>query len=264
MSSSTQNNLTDAELAAYHAKKASWFKGTIAVCVVYGVFAIGLLAIALLDVRGRQLLSEDFLPFTITFVAGMIVVIILLVIQITSFKPQGLKNLIYDRETCPDYWKAVPATQDEMRLGSENEQADQYLKKIKCIPDPDVFALNYKWDSDKFAPITLTAGGTTVDKNVFNHNIKNDQQASETYDPSKNKYYVTSSASPSDLSLNTKLFSVAQTMHGNIGIGTTAMRCDVLFPALMAKEDEKTYPDNPNQLRCEYANLCGINWSTVC
>ena len=264
MSSTTQNNLSELELATYQAQKASWFKGTIAVCVVYGVFAIGLLAIALMDARGRQILSEDLLPFTITFVAGMIIVIILLVVQITTFKPQQLNNVLYDRETCPDYWKAVPATADDIKLGGNTDEsaADSYLKKIKCVPDKDMLGFDYKWNNNKFDPISITPGtSATADKNVFNHSIINNQSGGESYNVNKNQYYVSQPATPTDP--QTKLFTVAKNMYGNVGIGTN-MRCDMIFPALLAKEDESKYPDNPSQLRCEYAKLCGINWSSVC
>ena len=263
--SSAQNDFSDAELVAYQAKKSTWFKGTIAVCVVYGVFAVALLAIAFMDARGRQLLSEDFLPFTITFVAGMIVVIILLVIQITTFKPQKLENLMYDRDMCPDYWKAVPATKDEVDAGADDDTTAQSLKKIKCVPDPDVFALDYKWGSDnKFnqisspaVPPTTSTNAASSTINVFGHMVYNNTTTS--YNKDNNQYYAyLPSTSPENL------VKVAQSMYGSVGIGTTAVRCDMVFPALMAKEDEVNNPEKPNELRCKYADLCGVNWSSVC
>lgn len=255
----TQNNLTDAELATYTANKAAWFKGTIAVCVVYGVFAIGLLAIALSDVRGRQFLSEDFLPFTITFVGGMIVVIILLVIQITSFKPKHLETILYDREICPDYWKAIPSTKDDLAATTnDGDSSAQQLMKMKCVPDPDVFALDYKWSTDnKFERVSANN-----ENNVFGHKVVN---SGSPYNSTNNKYIVSIPANATEE--QSKLLTVANTMYsggGNVGIGTTAIRCDMLFPAYMAKEDELTFPNNPNTLRCNYAKLCGLSWSSVC
>lgn len=259
----SQNDLSDAELKAYEIKKAGWFKGTIAVCVVYGVFAIALLAIALFDARGRQFLSEDFLPFTITFVAGMILVIILLVIQITTFKPKKLETILYDREVCPDYWKAVPASENDIPASASDDNSERHLMKIKCIPDPDVFALDYKLDGNELKKINLTSlPSNGVDTNVFGQKVYNQQLSTETYDPAKNKYIVHQPAGNDET--NIKLFTVADTMYGNLGIGTTSMRCDMLFPALMAKEDEVNDPDEPNKLRCKYAQLCGINWSSIC
>lgn len=260
----SQNDLSDAELKAYETKKASWFKGTIAVCVVYGVFAVALLAIALFDARGRQFLSEDLLPFTITFVAGMILVIILLVIQITTFKPKKLENILYDREVCPDYWKAVPATEAEMSNIASDDNSEKHLMKIKCIPDPDVFALDYKLGANsaitKITPTSLPSNG--VETNLFGHKVMNAQTSGSTYNPSENKYVVYKPIGNDEV--NDKLFTVADTMYGNLGIGTTSMRCDMLFPALMAKEDEVNDPEEPNKLRCKYAQLCGINWSSIC
>lgn len=263
--SSAQNDFSDAELVAYQAKKSSWFKGTIAVCVVYGVFAVALLAIAFMDARGRQFLSEDFLPFTITFVAGMIVVIILLVIQITTFKPKKLETVLYDRDMCPDYWKAVPASQSEKEAGVKDDTSEQSLKTMKCVPDTNVFALDYKWNSDKFAQILENPGVSGSTSNVYGHIVTNYDTTS--YDITKNMYVVPLRTT-TDSTFDTTLSNVAISMYGslsNVGIGqSTGLRCDMVFPALMAKEDEMYNPENPKELRCKYAELCGINWSSVC
>lgn len=259
-----QNNLSDAELAAYQTNKAGWFKGTIAVCVVYGVFALALLAIAVFDTRGRQFLSEDFLPFTITFVAGMIVVIILLVVQIVTFKPKKLETVLYDREVCPDYWKFVPTTSADVTHLQNDDSSEQHLMKMKCVPDPEVISYDYTWNNNSFEPINLTTLPSDNTKNVFGHTVKNDQERSDTYDASKNKYVVAKNSANQD-SVEEKLFTVASTMYGDLKVNnTSAMRCDVLYPALLAKADEMYDPEAPNQLRCKYAQLCGINWSSIC
>ena len=254
-----QNNFSDAELAAYQIKKGSLFKGTIAVCVIYGVFAVLLLVIAFTDVRGRQMLSEDFLPFTITFVAGMIIVIIMLVIQITTFKPQKFETIMYDRDMCPDYWKAVPATQTEMEAGVGDDTADQSLKRIKCVPDPDVFALDYQYgtgtNANKFVPIPTTFTNTVT--NIYGQTVKSTT--------SGNVHYKSLPAAGADPNFDTTLSNVATSMYGSdSNLGGTVLQCDKVFPALMAKEDEILNPDKPNALRCKYADLCGINWSSVC
>lgn len=264
--SSAQNDFSDAELVTYQAKKSSWFKGTIAVCVVYGVFAVALLAIAFFDARGRQFLSEDFLPFTLTFVAGMIVVIILLVIQITTFKPQKLENVLYDRDMCPDYWKAVPASQAEMEAGVKDDTSEQSLKRMKCVPDSSVFAFDYKWDelTGNVVQILENPGTSGLTSNVYGHIVTNSGPG---YDFSSN-VYVVALGSTTNNDLDTSLSNVADSMYGtlsNVGINqSTGFRCDMVFPALMAKEDEIYNPENPKQLRCKYAELCGINWSSVC
>jgi hypothetical protein len=194
----------------------------------------------------------------------MIVVIILLVIQITTFKPQKFDNLMYDRDMCPDYWKAVPAEQAEMEAGSKDDTTEQSLKKIKCVPDPDVFALDYKWStSGKFEKITTTPSSDGTTKNVFGHSVIN---TGATYDAKNNNYRVVVPADGDTLS--STLSNVAFNMYGNVGIGSTApaqaLVCNMVFPALMAKEDEMYNPEKPNELRCKYAELCGINWSSVC
>ena len=255
-SSSDLSNLTDAELKAYQINKAKWFKGTIAVCVVYGVFAILLLMLAMFNDQGRQILSEGLLPFTITFVGGMIVVIILLIIQITTFKPKTFQRSLYDRDMCPDYWKAVPAN-TETDIPSTANTSDQYLMKVKCVPDPEVFDFNVKWNANAFAPIGTADANR---QNVLGQKKHGDGNTSF--------YYAQKTASPD--TAETKLFEVSKKMYGETLNGVASvpslsnLRCDVVFPSLLAKEDEMQFKDRPNAMRCKYAELCGVSWSSVC
>lgn len=241
--------LSDQELQAFKVNKAKWFKGTIAVCVVYGTFAILLLLVALFDSRGKEMLSDTFLPFTITFVGGMIVVIILLVIQVTTFKPKKIQNGIYDKDVCPDYWKATPSSADEI---AHVQGADKYLMKIKCEMDSNVFHKKLGYDNTSNLNIM-----DDDDWNVFNTKIMKDG---------------TYNSIPTTLSSNVfnRLGALSSTMYGSNAIPGTGIaslsniRCDKLFPSLMAKEDHLHFANSPNTLRCEYAKACGISWSSVC
>lgn len=120
-------NLSDNDIKAFNINKSVWFKSTIAVCVIYGVVAIGLLLLVLFSPSGSQLLTEEFRTFSLTFIGGIIFTIVLLVIQITSFKPRILHPVTYDRDMCPDYWTLEKNT-DASLTGD-----DKFTKSIKCV-----------------------------------------------------------------------------------------------------------------------------------
>jgi hypothetical protein len=255
-------HLTDAELKAYQVNKAKWFKGTIAVCVVYGVLALILLFVAIFDLRGRQLLSDNFMPFTVTFVGGMIVVIILLVIQITTFKPKAFNKSVYDKDVCPDYWKAEA---EKNELPATTETSDQYLMRTKCVPDTSVFDMNvaYTQEGTGDQATTTIKDMAATDKNVFGHSkIAQDQKPPV--------FYAGLGLTSQSDSVTKKLSEVSTKMYGDVlQSGSTVaslsnIRCDMLYPELMAKEDELNFKDKPNALRCKYAEVCKIPWTSVC
>jgi hypothetical protein len=230
--------LTAAEIKEYEISKARWFKATIAVCVIYGGFALVLLLLAIFDARGRKILAEDLMSFTITFVGGMIFVIILLVIQIVTYKPKKLVNNIYDGDMCPDYWKLEATPTEVLNTITGHNKA---LMKYRCVPDPKVFAMNLKStpNAQRFAPVL-----SNNDTNVYGHR----------YSSTSNTY---TKSIPTG---NTNLKSASQIMYNN----QNNLRCDVVYPNLLASRDVANNADDPTQLRCSYASLCKMPWTAVC
>lgn len=123
------SGMTPTQRDRYQAQRSRYFKGTIAVCVIYGTLALGLFLIALMSERGRSILAEDLLPFTMTFIGGMLFVIIVLTIQVINFNPPK-----YDQEDpasmmCPDYWK-LTATPKAMVDAAPS--ADRFKMAYMC------------------------------------------------------------------------------------------------------------------------------------
>ena len=59
-------------------KRTNMFKGTIIICVVYGIFAFMLMAATAFSPSARVVVFDNFLPFTLVFIIGTILIICLM------------------------------------------------------------------------------------------------------------------------------------------------------------------------------------------
>ena len=130
--------LSAEDIKSYKVKKAQLFKFTVALCAIYGVIAFILLMITLFTSQGNLIFTQEIRPFTITFIGGIIFVIILLIIQIMSFKPIALTVNSYDRDICPDFWKLTPTPNNDPSLTAA-DAATKGLYQYQCTPDTSVY-----------------------------------------------------------------------------------------------------------------------------
>lgn len=248
-------NITDGDAKQFINKRAGWFKGSIVVCCIYGFFALTLLLIAIFSEKGKLVLSGYLMPFTVTLVGGMLFIILLLVIQITTFKPAVTDTNVYDGDICPDYWTLEKLSENDINGLQNVDQKNRYLMKYRCKPSPDIYALG-----DVKGGATNVYGQTVTTANALGSGKYN---------------------KPSPANLNTKdspatalLFNKFSPQNGggtplqvdattNIGTGGV-LNCDVLYPNLLAMYDTVNFPDQQNSLRCAYAKQCNIPWTGVC
>jgi hypothetical protein len=99
------SNLNDYDRTIFNLKREKVFYGTIAICVLYGSFALLLFILSYFSDKIKYLLLNSFLPFTIVYVIGTILIVLYLIHQVLNFKPYKLSNSgNYDNLSCPDYW----------------------------------------------------------------------------------------------------------------------------------------------------------------
>lgn len=208
------SGLSPSQRKAYQAERARYFKGTIAVCVIYGVLALGLFLIAFLNARGREILVGDLFAFSATFIGGMLLIIIMLTVQVLNFKPPVVDNKDPGELACPDYWQLVKTPKEDLATMAEE---DRYKMRFKCV-NMQRGILN----SASTAPVQ----NSTTDK------------------------------------VEKQLYDFGQSAYKNQTAGI--LDCNKVFPMMMSAEDKKANPDNPNLLRCKYAEKCGLTWSYVC
>ena len=123
--------LTVGDIQVYNINRSNYFAGTIAVCVIYGVFSLILLLITIFSPSGSQLITSTFRIFTITFIIGMIIAITLLTLAVVSYKPTQLSQNPYDPQMCPDYWKFEQTDPDTLK--DKYTQSQQFLMQYQCV-----------------------------------------------------------------------------------------------------------------------------------
>jgi hypothetical protein len=131
------NNLTDYDMTVYKMRKEKIFYGTIAICVTYGIIALLLLIASYLSDKIRYILLTRFLPFTVVYIIGTIIIVLYLLHQVLNFKAIKIeKKNKYDENSCPDYWKLKTYNLNDVKpIFDPNINANYF--KTRCVLDND-------------------------------------------------------------------------------------------------------------------------------
>ncbi len=109
--------MTVEEKKAYDKKRASSFKGSIAIMVIYATFILLLALIGVFSESGRNFIFKENFSFTTTFIGGTLFVVALLLIQLLTYKEPVKNQITVDNNVCPDLWelkKTTPAMLQNM------------------------------------------------------------------------------------------------------------------------------------------------------
>jgi uncharacterized membrane protein len=132
--------LTDYDITINSIHQENMFKGTIAICIVYAIFAFILVSAAYFSDNIRELLFDKFLPFTLVYIIGTIVIIMIFIYYIVSFVPKKVdKNKIDDSISCPDYWKLEILDDKAIDKSFDIATYNKKLFKYRCVMDDAVF-----------------------------------------------------------------------------------------------------------------------------
>jgi len=134
--------LSDYDKTMNTIKHENMFKGTVIICIVYAIFGFILLAAAYFSDIARDLLFNRFLPFTLIYIIGTILIIMTMLFFIFTFEPVKINKISnIDDISCPDYWKVQII--DEKYIGDSFDI--NYINdfKYKCIMDTDIFDKKY-------------------------------------------------------------------------------------------------------------------------
>jgi hypothetical protein len=146
--------LKPTDVQAFNLNRATNYKTTIAICAIYGSFALFLLLIVLFSPTGSEMLTEELRTFVFTFIIGIIIVIMLIIIQVVYQKPYEGAALPFDGNMCPDYWKLVETTDAELNAIDPNiTAADKSLMQYKCVPPSHIATTDFRITSNA-APYT--------------------------------------------------------------------------------------------------------------
>jgi hypothetical protein len=144
---------TGLDLSAYDVTMNSiqqdkMFKGTIAICVIYGAFAAILLAAAYFSSNIKNLLFDRFFPFTMVYIIGTIIIILIFITYIMTFKPKKYTRLNdYEYISCPDYWNLEIQDEENIKNIFDSSYPTK-LFKYKCVMDDKIFNRTLLFNSD--------------------------------------------------------------------------------------------------------------------
>jgi hypothetical protein len=240
----TNPKLTDADIQKYNVKKSSLFKVTIAICAIYGVLALSILLLTIFSEKASVYFTTDIRPFTLTFVGGIIFIIIILIVQIVTFKPTALTSNTYDGDVCPDFWQLVKVEPSDTGYIAANMN-DKGLLTYKCVPDANIY--NYTRDAK-------TTGATFV--NPYGHSGSTNGVIGNGVFTKPNPVL---NRTTNNTTLNTYLKEV------NTGKTANIVECDRVYPNYLASKNaqDSTINATPNLLAKTYAEMCGIPWTSM-
>jgi hypothetical protein len=225
--------------------KHNYFMGTIMICVVYGILSILMLSIGYFTTIGNEILFNTLLYFTVTFVIGTIIIILITTIMVLLYEPPDVILAtpdLYSNQSCPDYW-LYQTSNDISNYGNDvnfnvslnntsnvknynNSRINDSYMKNTCIPDNTIMLD----DSNKRTITTINNNDPTNNDEDFKIYLANMQMGS----------------------------SNANVSESNI--------CDMIFPEYLAFADNQRYIDSKgtsetNYYRCKYATECSIPWT---
>lgn len=192
-----ENDLTDYDRTIFNLKREKVFYGTIAICVLYASFALLLFILSLLSEKVKFLLLNNFLPFTIVYIIGTVIIVLYLIAQVMEFKPYKIdKTIKYSDISCPDYWILEPvkplstdkdrqtSIDSQFKLAFESNAINMNVYNYRCKLNSNIFNKRdiYLTDNkDKYFYTDLTASGSFItnftnrpDDTIYNNLIKSE------------------------------------------------------------------------------------------
>ena len=142
--------LTEYDITINGIHQENMFKGTIAVCILYAGFAFILICAAYFSDNIRELLFDKFLPFTLIYIVGTIIIIMIFIYFVLSFEPKKVDiNKIDENISCPDYWKLEILDDNVIEKSFDIKNFNKKLFKYRCVMDDKIFnkASIYKQDT---------------------------------------------------------------------------------------------------------------------
>lgn len=229
---------SDAEKRAHDMARLDFFKGTIAITVIYATVIIIIAFVGIFSEDGYKLLFEDGYTFMVTLIVGVILVVGLLLWQIYTYKQKKKTVVSGDTYVCPDYWE------------------------LKRTPEGVLQALE-----NSTVGIGTTAGNVKGMSRFY---------CKDTRRPSGSGSMLVTAANPKTTE-NTNLSFMVNDIYGKQDkdglLNNYRMNCGLIYPEYMEYHDTVGTGDKKkfdNKLRCEYLKQCATNnekkivWSGIC
>ena len=210
-------------------KLENMFKGTILICIVYAIIGFILVLVAYLSESVRDLLFNKFLPFTIVYIIGSILIIFIMLYYIFSFKPVKIfKDNNIDEISCPDYWEVKII--DEKYIGNsfDPNYADDF--KYKCVMNKNVFDKKTLFEKSTNLRMTNNMSNLiTTANNVNKYDSAKNAPFDDDYKKNGNLYNIYTDV---NTNTNTSYNDTKKYITSNLGIYNDVQRVDNIFSNL--------------------------------
>ena len=123
--------LTAEEKRQFDMKRTGLFKGTIAVIIIYGVLLVLLSLVGIFSEMARKVIFSDGFIFTVTLMAGIVLVIIMLLVQVFTYKEAPKEVVAGENLVCPEYWELRKTPMSE--LNKITDVKAKALSTYHCI-----------------------------------------------------------------------------------------------------------------------------------
>lgn len=183
--------ITDYDITIYEHRKERIFKGTIAICIVYAFIALVILLTSYMFPTIKFVIFEKFLPFTIVFIVGTILLIVYLYYNILNFKPIKInKNYDYTNISCPDYWKLE--YNEDLSKYFDSNTINTNIFNYRCVLDSNIFSKTdlYFNQKNKYANDATGANAIGMTGSDYNHLTTYSSVSKDSIDTDNSKYIV--------------------------------------------------------------------------
>jgi hypothetical protein len=232
--------LTDYDMSIYEHRKERIFKGTIAICIVYALIALAILLSSYMFPTIKFVIFDKFLPFTIVFIVGTILLIIYLFYNILNFKPIKInKNYDYTNISCPDYWKLE--YDENLHKYFDSNTINTNIFNYRCVLDSNIFSKTDLYFNQKNKYTDDTAGtnaigivnGTSENK-VYNYSTL----SKEAIDNDNSKYIVADLKAQNNNNIINKITGSADSnIYKNL-VESSLLMNNYYFDSNLSRNDE--------------------------
>ena len=233
--------LTDYDMTIYEHRKERIFKGTIAICIVYAFIALIILLTSYMFPTIKFVIFEKFLPFTIVFIVGTILLIVYLFYNILNFKPIKInKNFDYTNISCPDYWKLE--YNENLHKYFDSNTINTKIFNYRCVLDSNIFSKTdlyfnqknkYAADGSGAVEIGIADGVTTENKVITYASLSKDS-----IDTDNSKYIVADLKAEKNNNIINKITGVADSnVYKNL-VESSLLMNNYYFDSNLSKNKE--------------------------
>ena len=182
--------LTEYDITMNTIKHENMFKGTIIICIVYAIFGFVLVLLSYFSESARDLIFNKFLPFTLVYIIGTIIIIFIMLYYIFTFEHVKIdrRNEI-DDISCPDYWDVEII--DDKYIGDSFDSNYSNDFKYKCVINSNIFDTSdmYKYHNNMNYRMTNNIDNTSNAANeVGKYDPSLETKFKADYTNNQNKY----------------------------------------------------------------------------